>query len=110
MNDRVPALSAPREFVVPSKTKVVHTEAFGAVTLRAMSIRRAREIATQLDENRPEESGFRLLCETATGPNGERFTMESIDEFPAHVMAEINLLVNEAAELSRATPADAKKD
>lgn len=109
MNDRVPVPAHPPEFVVTSKARTVETEAFGLVTLHAMSVRRFREISTTLDEKHPEDFGHRLLCEMAVGPHGERFTMAGIDAFPIHVIADIRALVDTAVLMCGHKPADAKK-
>lgn len=110
MNDRLPAPTAREKiFVVQPKETVVPTDAFGAVTLRAMNVKRFRELSAKLDSEAPEDFGYQLLCEMARGPNGERFTLSAIAGLPAHVMPDLRALVDQAVLLCGHRPADAKK-
>jgi hypothetical protein len=110
MNDRLPATQREKLFVVQPKETVVETESFGAVTLRAMNVRRFRELSQKLTDERPEDFGYDILCEMARGPNGERFTPSAIAGLPAHVLPDLRKLVDAAVLLCGHKPADAKKD
>ncbi len=116
MNDRVPAANAPREpisrepiFVVKPKESVIRSDSFGEVTLRAVNVRRWRELTASIDQNDPEKFGYELVCEMAHGPNGERFTLSAIHGLPSHALPDLHALVDAAVLLSGYRPRDAKK-
>lgn len=109
MNDRLPAPVREKVFVVAPKETVIETDSFGAVTLRAMNVRRFRELSAKLNEDSPEEFGYELLAEMARGAGGERFTVSSIVGLPAHVLPDLRTLVDAALLLCGHRPADAKK-
>jgi hypothetical protein len=111
MNDRLPAASSERAkvFVVAPQQSVIETASFGKVTLRAMNVKRFRELTAKISEGGPEEFGFELLCEMAHGEAGERFTMSAIAGLPAHALGDLRKLVDAAAVLCGHQPHDAKK-
>jgi hypothetical protein len=111
MNDRVPAANAPRDpiFVVPPRESTVTSDSFGAVTLRAVNVRRWRELTAGIDQKDPEKFGYELVCEMAHGPKGERFTMSAIHGLPAHALPDLHALVDAAVMLCGYRPNDAKK-
>jgi hypothetical protein len=110
-SDRAPSTGAPREpiFVVVPKESTVQTDSFGAVTLRAVNVRRWRELTAGIDQKDPEKFGYELVCEMAHGPNGERFTMPAIHGLPAHALPDLHALVDAAVLLCGYRPDDAKK-
>jgi len=109
MNDRLSTPAREKIFVVQPKETVVESESFGKVTLRAMNVKRFREISATLDKREPEDFGYELLCEMAHGPNGERFTLGAIAGLPAHALPDLRALVDQAVLLCGHRPADAKK-
>ena len=109
MNDRLATSAREKIFVVPPKETVVESESFGRVTLRAMNVKRFREISASLSVERAEDFGYELLCEMVRGPGGERFTMAAIAGLPAHALPDLRALVDQAVLLCGHRPADAKK-
>ncbi|MBB5469372.1 hypothetical protein HDG32_005519 [Paraburkholderia sp. CI2] len=109
MNDRLVSPTREKIFVVQPKETVIESDSFGAVTLRAMNVKRFREISTHLNNEHPEDFGYELLCEMARGPNGERFTVAAIAGLPAHALPDLRALVDQAVLLCGHRPADAKK-
>lgn len=112
MNDRASDSlnGAPPVFVVQWKEKLVPTEHFGEVTLRAMAVEQFRLFSERVESGGPLNFGFELLCEMAHGANGERFTMASIKALPAFVMGDLKVLMDEASILCGNRGHDVKKN
>lgn len=110
MNDRVPARLHQKLFNVRPNETVVPTDSFGPVTLTAPNVKRFREICAAIDADNPERFGFELLAEMASGPEGERFTVDLFTTLPVHVMPDVKTLLDAATLLTGHTPHDVKKD
>ena len=85
-----------RSFDLTLSSETVETECFGAVTISDIGADGIERIATHMRETGQtddREMAQRLLCESATGPNGERFTPEGFAHMPARAFRDrINLL------------------
>ncbi|WP_395066195.1 hypothetical protein [Paraburkholderia silvatlantica] len=104
MNARTPA--PPPVFVIPFRTEDVATDLFGTVTVSELSSRKLEALHALIpkdDDASPEDKSrfaYRLLCEAARGENGERFTLEVLDDLPTRAFTDVAKLVRVAVRLN----------
>ena len=94
MNARNP-VSPP--FVINQRVETLPTEHLGTLTITGMEIPRLQQLLA--DHGKPDDSdlfGRRLVCETVTGPNGERFTVDQLAHLPAFVLRDYSAIVDAA--------------
>ena len=106
-------LSQPvRTFDLTLSSETVETECFGVVTGSDIGADGIERIATHLREagqTDDREMARRLLCESATGPNGERFTLEGLAQMPARAFRDRIRLLTAAMRVNGLSQVDVEK-
>lgn len=80
-------IPSPSLFTIAARSEAVVTENFGTVTANELSIPVIGKLMERYGGGRDDTRfGYSLVCESITGPNGERFTMALIESLPARAM------------------------
>ncbi|SAL03081.1 hypothetical protein AWB78_06502 [Caballeronia calidae] len=102
MNDMpVSVETTPRFFTIEHREEVVPTECFGPVTIREVSAKQIQAIHAEYAENKDEQKfGYLLLCATAFGPHGERFSMDVFEDMPVRAFDDVRRLIEVAVKIN----------
>ncbi|MBC8638267.1 hypothetical protein IAG25_15705 [Caballeronia sp. EK] len=91
--------SQPPSFDLTKRQEIVETRAFGKVTVNDVGADAFERIA--VDAKNDSDLMLRmLLVAAAVGPNGERFTVESLSAFPARCFGDRAKLLHAAARVN----------
>jgi hypothetical protein len=106
-------LSQPaRSFDLTPSSETVETECFGTVTISDIGADGIERIAAHMrDAGQADdrEMARRLLCESATGSNGERFTPEGLAHMPARAFRDRIKLLTAAMRVNGLSQVDVEK-
>ncbi|TCK37973.1 hypothetical protein B0G84_3273 [Paraburkholderia sp. BL8N3] len=115
MNDmRMPPPPGPKAkplapaFDLERRHEVIATKAFGAVTINDVGADAFERIAVA-SKGETEAMMRSLLCAAAVGPNGERFTLDLLANFPARAFADRITLMRAAARVNGIAGDDVEK-
>ena len=106
-------LSQPAaSFDLTPSHETVETDCFGTVTISDIGADGIERIASHMrDAGQADdrEMARRLLCESATGPNGERFTPEGLAHMPARAFRDRIKLLTAAMRVNGLSQVDVEK-
>jgi hypothetical protein len=95
-------LSQPApQFDLTFQSEQVETKYLGVVTINDIGTEGIEAIVLEAGGNSDTRvMQHRLLCASAVGPNGERFTMEQMAHWPARAFADRVKLIKAAARIN----------
>lgn len=93
--------NAPCFFTIEHREEVVDTACFGKVTVREIPAKQIQAIHADYAENKDEQKfGYLLLCATAIGAHGERFSMQVFDDLPVRAFDDVRKLVEVSVKIN----------